>query len=477
MSWMKNNELSGKRRALPQKIWIPVVCVLAVLILGGAGVIIWLFTRDGGPGGNSSSDPSQAKQGVAMFPDAVISDPERDRGRFTGYTHVVVAADTPEETLAELEQYGIKPIEYDEGDSLFAPGNPWYLDQLGPKSRVYLCEGTYELENGPFMTMDAGTPVTVSGEGKEKTRIVGSSRVRENKSAAFHFIAGRNAPVVGAVVENLSISGFEYGVRIENGREIALKGLNIQRNLFVGVSLENATDCMISDCDFVENGRPDGADTGYGLSLLYASTGNTGSGNTYKNNANKNAVDFLERGGDQIDPPGNSIALDRVYDLDRTDKPIQDPDNIQPTENAIRIEMETGKIDGKGAVLVNKAENVEPFTGDGYVFLFNTTISLTVEVPKAGNYRVFVVGTSDDGNNKCDYVQINGGDKYLTSYLGKNQGQWTYSQPGTEVWENNELHPKAPKDGFVFKEGTNEILITANWGYCCYDAVILEPID
>lgn len=471
---MKNKESSGKTKAIPPKVWIPVLCAVIALVLVGAGLLIWKFAKSGGSGDSSSSDPP--KEGVSMYADAVIKDPEKDRGRFTGYTHVVVASDTPKETLTELESYGVRPIQYEKGDSLFAPGNPWYLYQLDSKSKVYLCEGTYELENGPFMTLDAQTPVVISGEGKEKTVIVGSSKLRENKSAAFHLLSNGDHPVEGAVIENLSVSGFEYGVRIENGRKIELKSLNIQRNLFVGVSLENASDCVITGCDLVENGRPDGADTGYGLSLLYASTGNTGSGNSYKNNANKNAVDFLER-GKETDPPGNSIALEKVYDLERTEKPIQDPDNIQPTERAIRVEMETGTIDGKGAALVGESGNMKSYTGDGYVFLFNTTISLKVDVPKAGNYRLFVVGASDDGNNKCDYVQINGGNKYLTSFLGKNKGEWTLSQPGAEVWENNELHPKYPKEGFAFNEGENEILITANWGYCCYDAVILEPID
>ena len=475
MSLVNNKEpLKSRRKPVPKKVWLPLLCAVIVLVAAGVGALVWALTRPASP--DSPSSEPEKKEGVSMYPDAVILDPEKDRGRFTGYTHVVVASDTPDETLAELEQYGIQPIVYEDDDTLFAPGNPWYLAKMGEASKIYLCEGTYELENGSFMILDAETPVTVSGEGKEKTRIVGSSDTRENKAAAFHILSGEDNPVTGAVIENLSISGFEYGVRVEYGREIGLKNLNIEKNYFVGVSLENAQDCVITDCDLVENGRPDGADTGYGLSILYASTGNTGSGNQYKNNANKNAVDFLER-GKETEPPGNSIALEKVYDLDRTEKPIQDPDNIQPTENAIRVEMETGEIDGKGAVILDKAEKVDPFTGDGYVFLFNTTIRLKVDVPETGNYRLFIVGTSDDGNNKCDYVQVNGGDKYLTSYLGKNQGEWTYSQPGTEVWENNELHPKAPDDGFALQAGENEILITANWGYCCYDAVILEPIE
>ena len=90
---------------------------------------------------------------------------------------------------------------------------------------------------------------------------------------------------------------------------------------------------------------------------------------------------------------------------------------------------------------------------------------------------MYVVGASDDGNNKCDYIQITEGTKYLTSFLGKNQGKWQLSQPGTEKWENDELHPQTPTDGFTFKEGQNEILITANWGYCMYDSIILEPVS
>ena len=96
-----------EKKKIPKKVWIPILCAVLVLLLAGAGVLIWVLTRPDEP----SDDPtSSRKEGVAMFADAVIRDPETDRGRFTGYTHVVVASDTPDETLAELEQYGIKPI-------------------------------------------------------------------------------------------------------------------------------------------------------------------------------------------------------------------------------------------------------------------------------------------------------------------------------------------------------------------------------
>ena len=111
-----------------------------------------------------------------------------------------------------------------------------------------------------------------------------------------------------------------------------------------------------------------------------------------------------------------------------------------------------------------------------YVFLFDGTLTMRINVPQAGNYRLFIVGGSDDGNNKCDYIQVNGGPTYLTSYLGKYRGEWALSQPGTEAWMNNELVPQTPAEGFQLNEGENVITVTANWGYSAYDCIYIEKI-
>ena len=442
------------KKQMTKKGWIALAAAGSALVVMAAVLTGWLLLR-----------------GKGQDPDA----PPPDWGIYTGYSHIVVAKDTPEAVLAELSGYGVTPVVYKKDSTLYSPNSGGLLTDVTAKSKIYLCEGTYTLENGLFLELNESLPLTVTGAGIDKTKIVGGGSLRDNNAPAILLRSSGSTAVDGAVIENLSVSGFEYGVRVENGRNIRIQSVAMTENHFVGLSLENARDCTITGCELSMNGNPEGSNTGYGLSLLYDSTGNKGEGNLYKNNANANAIDFLER-GETEQPVGNSLTFQMEYTLERTDVPVVDPSKREPGEDTLRFEFENGTVDGKGAVKSTSTAKVEKYAGQGYIFLFNTTIKLTVDVPKAGQYRVYVVGASDDGNNKCDYIQINEGTKYLTSFLGKNKGKWQLSQPGTEKWENDELHPQTPTDGFTFKEGQNEILITANWGYCMYDSIILEPV-
>lgn len=143
-------------------------------------------------------------------------------------------------------------------------------------------------------------------------------------------------------------------------------------------------------------------------------------------------------------------------------------------KNAMRFEAETGVMEGNTSI-VGQDGNMKNFTGDGYVFLFDSKFTVEVTAPQAGQYDVYIIGAGDDGNNKCDYVKINGSESVLTSYLGKDKGVWTASYPGTEEWKDNVLVPAAPENGYTLKAGKNTIEITANWGYSCYDAVVIVP--
>lgn len=152
---------------------------------------------------------------------------------------------------------------------------------------------------------------------------------------------------------------------------------------------------------------------------------------------------------------------------------VQDPKAVPGT---LRYEMEDFPLVGNTA-LINESALFQSFGGTGYVFLFDQKIAMDLYVPTSGRYKVLIVGGSDDGNNKCDYVSINGGDQYLTSYLGENKGVFKACEPGTENWVNNALAPLAPEKGYTLKSGKNTLEIAANWGYCCYDSVILIPLE
>lgn len=108
---------------------------------------------------------------------------------------------------------------------------------------------------------------------------------------------------------------------------------------------------------------------------------------------------------------------------------VQDPKAIPGT---LRYEMEDFPPVGNTA-LINESALFQSFGGTGYVFLFDQKIAMDLYVPSSGRYKVLIVGGSDDGNNKCDYVSINGGDQYLTSYLGENKGVFKACEPGTET--------------------------------------------
>lgn len=143
-------------------------------------------------------------------------------------------------------------------------------------------------------------------------------------------------------------------------------------------------------------------------------------------------------------------------------------------KNALRFEAESGTMNGNSAV-VGADGAMKNYSGDGYVFLFDASFTVDVYVPQTGQYDLYVIGASDSGEDKSDYVSVNGGEKLLTSYLGSSKGTWVSCQPGTEDYLNEKLAPAAPENGFSLKAGKNTVEISANWGYSCYDAVVVVP--
>lgn len=400
-------------------------------------------------------------------------------GKYTGYDAVVVAPDTDDAVLDELDSYHIPYVEYKKGRVLFGDGGLIDSSDIHKEPKIYLCKGKYDAQLGDFISYDGKYPITVCGEDSKTTVISGGSRLYENNGAAV-FIKGKKSNTLKkSKIKNLTVDSFDYGVKLEYADKTEIDNVVFLNNHSCGLLFENTSGCRIDKCTLEENGNPKTSDTGYGITLLYNSKNNTVNAD-YINNGNGNAVDFADRIYSDL-PTDNTFKLNKSFNLSGETVPVRDSkeeaQNAKPTSGSIRYELENATIDNVGAVLSNNTQNVKPFSGSGWVFLFNTKISLDINVQEAGNYRIYVVGTSDDGNNKCDYFQVNGGTKYLTSYLGKQKGEWQISQPGTEFWENDELHPVALTNGFELKAGKNTIDITANWGYCAYDSIIIEKIN
>ena len=137
-------------------------------------------------------------------------------------------------------------------------------------------------------------------------------------------------------------------------------------------------------------------------------------------------------------------------------------------------EMEDGVLSGNTA-LVGENGAMNGYSGDGYVYLFNSKVTVRFYAPEAGKYRVVMASGSDDGNAKCDLVCINGGNTYLQAASAGQQNQWQLSSPGLERWIDGVLQPQSPASGFVLQQGWNELQLSASWGYACYDYFYIEP--
>lgn len=408
----------------------------------------------GGCGQEKEMDSREEESGFA------VESEEKD------FDWILAAEDTPDEVIEELKKRGLEYTVYEEG-AVFADREP------GEKVSIYLCPGTYQVEAGDFLRAEGRSQVTIQGAGTGETLICARSGVRKNKGTGIRITGGEEA----VTVRGLKISGFEYGIQIRDASGVVLEDLFLEGNRYAGLRLENASGCRIDRCIFQENGEPGRGDTGYGLMIDADSGSNTGTGNGYRNNGNRNAVDCPAL-WDGYQDQGNEIGLESAYTLAEEEIVLRDPlieaQTAKPGENSLRFEAEDCSYFGAGEPTQGKM----PESSEGsYVVLYDGGLTFRIQVPEEGYYRLFVIGGSDDGNSKCDRVKVNDGPEYLTSFPWQGEARWQLSQPGLEVWTNNVLTPSPPLEGFWFEKGENTVTITANWGYCAYDCIYLDRID
>lgn len=140
------------------------------------------------------------------------------------------------------------------------------------------------------------------------------------------------------------------------------------------------------------------------------------------------------------------------------------------SSEAVRYEFEDGKTEG-GKIYLNgdadvdmgdwpEGTNLSGFSGKGFSYLDQkgTTVSVEVDVPKAGLYELTVCYCEpSDPNKKVQYLNIN----------GVNQGELTC--PYT-------LEFKETSGGVVnLKEGKSTIELKAYWGYTFFDYIEIKP--
>ena len=143
--------------------------------------------------------------------------------------------------------------------------------------------------------------------------------------------------------------------------------------------------------------------------------------------------------------------------------------------NRWQYEFEDGAPSASGAAIVGADGNMKNFSGRGYAYIFDGSVTLRFYVPQAGTYRLNMVSGTEGSGDKCDYVTVNGGETLLVYTPRDMNGGWNVSQPGRERYLNGGLSPQYPASGFWLNKGWNTIVVKANWGYSCYDAFYIEP--
>lgn len=143
--------------------------------------------------------------------------------------------------------------------------------------------------------------------------------------------------------------------------------------------------------------------------------------------------------------------------------------------NRWQYEFEDAAPSASGAAIVGADGNMKNFSGRGYAYIFDGSVTLRFYVPQAGTYRLNMISGTEGSGDKCDYVTVNGGETLLVYTPRDMNGGWNVSQPGRERYLNGGLSPQYPASGFWLNKGWNTIVVKANWGYSCYDAFYIEP--
>lgn len=161
-------------------------------------------------------------------------------------------------------------------------------------------------------------------------------------------------------------------------------------------------------------------------------------------------------------------ALNTIDELENG--PVQQP---VASGNDLVYEVEVSLLNGEAYL----NSTVPGFSGTGYVYIASGSVTMRINVPTAGKYRVYVSSANDNNGARCEYLSINGGANWLIATPDAAVHTWFESQPGTENWVSGVLQPLPPADGFEFNQGVNTITISANWGYALYDKIVLSPVS
>ena len=190
--------------------------------------------------------------------------------------------------------------------------------------------------------------------------------------------------------------------------------------------------------------------------------------------ADKEAVQEAQNAYDALDETQRAAVVN-YSDLEKAVQAVvvTDVQAFTVDNGKLVYEAEYGMRTGKAFVF----ESSEAGAGKA-INIASGTIYLNVDVPIAGNYQINILGSTDNSEqNKADYVYINNGETpYFTYYFKDSYGEWAECRIGTENYINDELSPVVPENGIFLKEGSNLIVIRANWGYANYDRVVLEPV-
>ncbi len=98
------------------------------------------------------------------------------------------------------------------------------------------------------------------------------------------------------------------------------------------------------------------------------------------------------------------------------------------------------------------------YSGTGFVYHQNTTITMEIEAPEAGMYEI-----------SCRYVQIN--ESVKKSTVSVNGMDYLKSFPYTEEWTDVSL------GNYRLEEGTNTIEFKPIYGYLAYDTITIVKAD
>lgn len=130
----------------------------------------------------------------------------------------------------------------------------------------------------------------------------------------------------------------------------------------------------------------------------------------------------------------------------------------------IMVEFESGEVEGNIVMNVgpdnpDKDGELQPASGDMFYMKDSGSLTVTFDVPAAGDYIVKIFyALPDSYGNKENNVKINSEDLGALPFP-ITQGKWAAK------WIQATL-----------KEGTNTISVSHNWGYTWFDYLTVEPI-